>query len=521
MAPSTVDQLKDEGNALFVKKDFVRAHDKYSEAIAIDDQNAVLYANRSACSFGMNKYIDALRDAHQATKIDPTYAKGWSRLASAHDASMEYTSAVQAWQKAVDALAKTDLSPAERKQKEQYTTSLDKAKQRLETASSKFSPGIAIDETREKQPWRVAEEMLPELDAAGPARYTSSAYVIHFANRDFIEGIGYMKALKKIPVKGAPGGFGIIGHTEGLTCITNGLMRDIRVFRIDSQDWITKYNNQVSFEAEKRRAWTSEPMDVIQRSALERLKKQGWDDVRPALSVVVRAWIMRAIFDNQLKNAPHVAVERLKQILELLHWGRQVWRDVSKDDRGVIFQDTFVRGVKVIYLDALMEAHAKGPAADKKAHLDTLFEAATELLEDMQREAGQPPSAEPVDPGFVSSFHVYPAAHAHAMLGYCFVQMGRSGDNPGEQKAHYLLAVGEYTKAAIILPEDDEKHCWYLNCTIDPMVRADVPKDARMEIVEKLREAMPKMQRIWAHSALAKQGRDAMIEMALRLAEGR
>lgn len=53
------------------------------------------------------------------------------------------------------------------------------------------------------------------------------------------------------------------------------------------------------------------------------------------------------------------------------------------------------------------------------------------------------------------------------------------------------------------------------------MVRADVPKDARMEIVEKLREAMPKMQRIWAHSALAKQGRDAMIEMALRLAEGR
>ena len=44
----------------------------------------------------------------------------------------------------------------------------------------------------------------------------------------------------------------------------------------------------VCFEVEKSRAWTSEPVDVIQRSALERLKKQEWDDVRPALSVVVR-----------------------------------------------------------------------------------------------------------------------------------------------------------------------------------------------------------------------------------------
>jgi len=87
---------------------------------------------------------------------------------------MEYTSAVEAWQKAVDALPKTDLSPAERKQKEQYTTSLNKAKQRLEKASSGFSPGILINEIREKQPWQVAEEMLPELHAAGPARYSSS-----------------------------------------------------------------------------------------------------------------------------------------------------------------------------------------------------------------------------------------------------------------------------------------------------------------------------------------------------------
>jgi hypothetical protein len=55
MATPTASQLKDEGNALFVKKDYPLAHDRYTEAIAIDGQNAVLYANRSACSFGMAK----------------------------------------------------------------------------------------------------------------------------------------------------------------------------------------------------------------------------------------------------------------------------------------------------------------------------------------------------------------------------------------------------------------------------------------------------------------------------------
>ncbi|KAI9574032.1 hypothetical protein HD554DRAFT_582539 [Boletus coccyginus] len=518
MAPSTAEQLKAEGNAFFIKKDFVRAYDKYSEAIAIDGQNAVLYANRSACSFGMSNFIDAVHDAHQATEIDPTYAKGWSRLASAHDASKEYTNAIEAWQNAIDALPKTDLSPAERKQKEQYTTSLDKTKQRLETASSTLLPGIVVNEIREKLPWQVAEEMLPELHAAGAAGYMSSAYVIHFANREFVDGVGHMKTLKKVPIEGDPSVFKIFGHTSGLTCITNGLMRDFRVFRFDSQDWVPKLYTQMYFEAGKYNAWTEEPVDVIQRSALERLKKKGWDDVRPALSVVIRGWIMRAIFDKQLKNASHVAVERLKQTLELLHWGRQVWRDVSKDDRGVIFQDTFVVGVKVIYLDALMEAHAKGPAADKKAHLDTLLEAANELLEDTQRIV---PTAEPVDPGFVSSFKVYPAAHARGSLGYYFVQMARSGHNPTEQKMQYLRAVGEYIKAANRLPEDDEKHCWYLNCAIHPMMQADVPMDMRIEIVRRIRATMPKMQRIWANSALAKQGRDVMLETGLRVAEGK
>lgn len=82
---SSAEKLKEEGNKLFVKKKFAAAAIKYTEAIALDGQNAVLYANRSACRLSLKQFLDAKDDAKQATKLDPEYAKGWTRLASAHD----------------------------------------------------------------------------------------------------------------------------------------------------------------------------------------------------------------------------------------------------------------------------------------------------------------------------------------------------------------------------------------------------------------------------------------------------
>ena len=55
-SPSQPDRLKAEGNALFVKKDFAGAYKKYTEALTYDDQNAILYSNRAACSLGLSRY---------------------------------------------------------------------------------------------------------------------------------------------------------------------------------------------------------------------------------------------------------------------------------------------------------------------------------------------------------------------------------------------------------------------------------------------------------------------------------
>ena len=62
------EQLKNEGNDLFVKKDYAAACKKYTEAIALDDKNAVLYCNRAAASTGMGRCVLSARQLHLARR---------------------------------------------------------------------------------------------------------------------------------------------------------------------------------------------------------------------------------------------------------------------------------------------------------------------------------------------------------------------------------------------------------------------------------------------------------------------
>lgn len=50
-----VAKLKDEGNALFTKKDYRSAYHTYTKALELDDKNVILYANRAACSQNTKK----------------------------------------------------------------------------------------------------------------------------------------------------------------------------------------------------------------------------------------------------------------------------------------------------------------------------------------------------------------------------------------------------------------------------------------------------------------------------------
>jgi tetratricopeptide (TPR) repeat protein len=50
-------ELKEEGNALFVKKQYDRAAEKYTAAIGEDNENAILFTNRAACYLAMRRLV--------------------------------------------------------------------------------------------------------------------------------------------------------------------------------------------------------------------------------------------------------------------------------------------------------------------------------------------------------------------------------------------------------------------------------------------------------------------------------
>ncbi|KAG2108961.1 uncharacterized protein F5147DRAFT_693521 [Suillus discolor] len=504
MSKPTAAQLKDEGNDFFRKQDYVGALAKYTEAIALDDNNAILYANRAACQYGLNRYLDAVDDAKMATQIDPGYAKAWSRLAASQDTSRK---SAEAWQKALDALPKTYLSPAEQRQKDQYSAGLNAAQTRGKTPKNRCL--LVSTSMMAISLGKLRQRCFLNSGKAGLENFSSSAWLISYAYKEFTKGVESINQLKSIPHSQAPGGLSYHGNLMGLTYLTNGLMRDERVFHINHPDWITKYNNQVTFEATTHQAYSG-GVETIKELIQKRLKEKGWNDVRPALSVTVRKWIMKGMLESHLGGRPDTGVHFLKRAVDLLEWGRIVWKNVHKDDRGVIFQDNFLRGVRSMHLTMSMNAYSSDPSLNSKFHLEQLKEEAEDLLKEIDiMIASNNLSKEELDPGMVLSFCVYPAAIAHKTIGFYHAQKARYS-NGVPACISLMNGVNAYLQAANTYPVDDEFHAFYLSCAMDCM---------RNAAAVALRAAVPKMMKIWAFSILQRGGRDEKIQAHLRRAD--
>jgi stress-induced-phosphoprotein 1 len=117
-------------NSPFVRNDANTVHSaKFTEAIAIEPTNHILYSNRSAAYASKKDYENALKDAEEVTKIKPDWAKGWGRkgaamhglgdLVGAHDAyeeglkldpnNAQNKSGLESVNRAIDAEAKAGM----------------------------------------------------------------------------------------------------------------------------------------------------------------------------------------------------------------------------------------------------------------------------------------------------------------------------------------------------------------------------------------------------------------------------
>mmetsp|Transcript_1722 Transcript_1722/g.2273 ORF Transcript_1722/g.2273 Transcript_1722/m.2273 type:complete len:267 (-) Transcript_1722:180-980(-) len=80
---STAEEFKESGNKAFAAKKFDEAIEFYTKAIAADQSNHVFFSNRSASFAGLKKWDESIKDAKQCIKLNPTFIKGYYRLASA------------------------------------------------------------------------------------------------------------------------------------------------------------------------------------------------------------------------------------------------------------------------------------------------------------------------------------------------------------------------------------------------------------------------------------------------------
>lgn len=70
-----MEELKSKANAAFATGKNDEAIDLYTQAIALDEKNHVLYSNRSAAYAKSTKYEEALKDAEQCVALKPDFVK--------------------------------------------------------------------------------------------------------------------------------------------------------------------------------------------------------------------------------------------------------------------------------------------------------------------------------------------------------------------------------------------------------------------------------------------------------------
>ena len=91
---SNVAATKSNANALMKAGRYVEAIIEYSDAIASQSSNPILYANRSLAFLKLSQYFFAIKDAEKAIQLVPDWSKGYYRKGQAEYGAESYHLAV-------------------------------------------------------------------------------------------------------------------------------------------------------------------------------------------------------------------------------------------------------------------------------------------------------------------------------------------------------------------------------------------------------------------------------------------
>ena len=94
----TAASWKDKGNQYVQEKQYLEALNCYTKAIELDPNDPILYSNRSAMFYNLNKFDNAILDAEMAIQLRPQYAKAYLRKGNALEAQYKYKEAFDAYE---------------------------------------------------------------------------------------------------------------------------------------------------------------------------------------------------------------------------------------------------------------------------------------------------------------------------------------------------------------------------------------------------------------------------------------
>ncbi|KDP26984.1 hypothetical protein JCGZ_22100 [Jatropha curcas] len=135
---SRAEEIKVLANEAFKAHKYSQAIDLYSQAIELNSENAVYWANRAFAHTKLEEYGSAIQDSSKAIEIDPKYSKGYYRRGAAYLAMGKFKEALKDFQQ-VKKLCPNDPDAA-KKLKE-----CEKAVMKL-----KFEEAIAVPESERR-----------------------------------------------------------------------------------------------------------------------------------------------------------------------------------------------------------------------------------------------------------------------------------------------------------------------------------------------------------------------------------
>lgn len=152
------EKLKAEGNKHVAAKAFNEAVEAYTKAIELDPTNAIYFSNRAAAYTSLREPEKAAEDARAALKLDPAYARAYSRLGLALYSMGDAKGALQAYE---DGLKAEGANPSPGMQK-----GYEAAKKRVEEELENAVPSAPAEDTTRSAPGSSASAGgMPDLSS--------------------------------------------------------------------------------------------------------------------------------------------------------------------------------------------------------------------------------------------------------------------------------------------------------------------------------------------------------------------